>query len=149
MLSTKSILSFIMRFVSPSLDTLTMLEIIFPFALVLCSIYMSVGSKSICLVICPISIIYVTIYMNKLASSMCTVFSPFTNILCTIRPGLLTMTITETTFPLTSIDCSCFELVGWSSLSCLIWIIYTFCNGFFCFVHCKIFATSHLFGSKQ
>ena len=123
MFSSKSIIPFISRSISPSLYSFTMLQVIFPFSFILGTIHMLINSEAISFIVCPKTIINISIYMYESSFSMSSVFSPLPNIFCTIWPSLFSKAISEPTFPLSLVDSSCFKFVSWSLLSLLVRVI--------------------------
>ena len=142
MLAAEGVVTFISRLVSPCLNAVAMLKVIFPHALILGSIYVFVNAPSIGLVISPISIVNVSIYVYEAAFAMCSILSPFSTVLGSVVPCLLTEAIAEASLPLACVDGSCFESVRSTRFSLLVWIVNILGYGFASFLLCEIFAAS-------
>ena len=149
MLAAESIVTFIARLVSPCLNAVAMLKVIFPHALVLSSVHVFVNAAPIGLVISPISIVNVSIDVYEAAFAMCSILSPFSTVLGSIVPCLLTEAIAEASLPLACVDGSCFESVRSTRFSLLVWIVNILGYGLASFLLREIFATSKLFGPKE
>jgi hypothetical protein len=72
-----NILAIVLAAIVPSFDTLSMLQIIFPFSLITGSIYMDIGSETVCFVKLPFTFEDIAINMIKLAFTMGFVVLPF------------------------------------------------------------------------
>jgi len=141
-LSPESVVAFVARLVSPGLNTITVLQVIFPHSLILSSIYVFVNTTAVCLIVGPVAIVYISVNMYETAFSMCSIFSPFTSVLCSLVPSLLAKAITETAFPLACINCTSLKSVRRTCLSLLIRVISVFSHGFSSLLLGKVLATS-------
>lgn len=144
MFASKFVVPVVARFICPSLNTLSMLKVIFPLSFIHGSIDMSITTRTISLVVSPEAFINISIYMNKLALSVSSVIAPFSSVQGTISPFLLTFTITESSFPLSSVNSARFELIRRSAFSRLVSIPKPFANSFTSFFLSEIFRTSEL-----
>ena len=88
MFTAKTVFTFILGCINPCLNTNSMLEIIFPEALVLCTIYMTINTKSIGFIISPLPFITISIYMIEFSLSVCFIIFPLTFVFCPIGPYL-------------------------------------------------------------
>jgi len=149
MLATESIITFIARFVSPSLNAKSMLQIILPHAFVLSSIHMFVDSAAVCLVVGPVAIVDVSIDMNETTFTVSSVFTPFATVLGSITPCLLAETVTESTLPLASVNCTSLESISWALLSRLVRVICVLGDCLTGFFLSEILAGAHLFRPKH
>ena len=149
MLATKGVVSFIARLVSPSFNTIAVLQVIFPHAFVLGAIHMLVDASAIGFVIGPVPVIDVAVHMNESAFPVRSIFSPFTAILRTIRPGLFTESISESTLPLACVHSTSLESVGWSLFALLVWVVDVLCHSFTGLFLSEILAAPHLFGFQE
>jgi hypothetical protein len=74
------VLSVEIRFICPSLDPLSMLEVVLPLAFVNCPVHVLVKTMAVGLVVHPISFIDVTIYMHKLSFPISFILSPLSDV---------------------------------------------------------------------
>ena len=75
--------------ISPTLNTMTMVQIIFPFTYVpLLTILRLKVSKSVCLIVSPVTFICISVWTPKLSFAIGLIIIPFTFILCFIWPLL-------------------------------------------------------------
>ena len=149
MLASKGVIALVARLVRPGFNAVSMLEIIFPHALVLRTVHMFVNTAPIRLVICPVSIVDIAIDVDESTFTMSTVFTPFTRVLGSVAPSLFTKTITEATLPLACVYGSSLECVSRPLLTGLIRIVQSLCDSLARLLLCKILATAHLLGLKK
>ena len=142
MFTTKSVITFVARFVGPCLNSVTMLKVIFPHSLVLGTVYMLVYTTSVCFIVSPIAIIDVSVYMDEATLAVSPVFPPFARVFCSVTPSLLTEAISESSLPLTCVNGASLESVSRSLFTRLILIVNALCHCFSRFFLSKVFATS-------
>ena len=149
MLSAESVVAFIARLVSPRLNPVPMLQVVFPHTLVLGPIHVLVNTASVGLVVGPVAIVDITVDMNKTTFAMSTILSPFTAIPGPIVPRLLTEAVSEATFPLTGVNSARFKCIRRALLSLLIRAIQVLGNCLTGLFLCEILAASELLGSQH
>jgi len=103
-LATERIIAIVAGLISPCFNSIAVLKVIFPQSFVLSSIYVLVGSPSICLVICPVPVINISINVDETAFTVGTVLTPLTAVFSTIVPSLFSETVTESSLPLTCVS---------------------------------------------
>jgi hypothetical protein len=140
MLTAVCIVSLIPTLVCPSFYTSAMLQIIFPFALIHCAIYMFVNARAISFIVGPESIVYITVNVNEFTFPMGSIFAPLSGVLCSIRPCLLSKPVSKSALPLASINCARFEFVRRSVISRLVSLVNSLAYRFSCFLLSKVLA---------
>ena len=104
MLAAEGVVALIARLVCPRLDSVPMLQVVLPHALVLGPIHVLVNTATVGLVVSPVSIIDVPINMDKAALTMGPILTPLTAVSGSIVPRLLAHAIPEATLPLALVD---------------------------------------------
>src|SRR5688572_13250547 len=88
---------------------MAMLQVVYPFSFILCSIQVRIDSITMRFIFMPFSIIHVTICMPEFASTIGFVVPPVTLILGPVRPYLHPVPLSVTIFPLTLVDGTTFK----------------------------------------
>ena len=110
MLLTFLVMAFVFAAVGPYLLTEAMLQIIFPFSLVLCAVLMDVNSVSISLVVYPFALKNVSVDMPELASATCLIKLPISFVLGSIFPFLAAVAMLHVAVPLADVGGPVFKL---------------------------------------
>ena len=95
----------IFRAVRPSLNTSTVLSILFPLTNIFCTIHMFVGAESICLIVKPFTFVNVTISVYKYALTIGLIIFPLTFIFGAILPYLYPISIFKPIEQFSVINC--------------------------------------------
>ena len=135
--------------ISPSLDSLPMLEIIAPLPIIHSTIDMLVNTSSVRLIIGPETLIHISVDMYEFAFTVRFIISPFTDVPGSIVPDLGSVTITESALPLASIGSPRSELVSITLFPLLFWIVTFFSHGFLGFIHREVLARALLLRTKH
>ncbi len=149
MFSAESVIAFVPRIISPLFDSFAVLQVIFPFSLVFCTVHMLVDSLSVGFVICPVSFIDISIHVSEFAFSMGPVLNPIAFILSTIRPDLVAKAISKAAFPLTSVYSTSFKCIRRSFLSLSNWVKFVLCYCFARLLISKVLRRSNLFAFEH
>jgi hypothetical protein len=128
--------------VSPGLNAVAMLQIIFPVAFIFGSIYVSIDAIAVSLVVLPLSIKNVAVHMPELPLAMSLVILPFALVTSAIRPGLSAEAVTDVASPLTLIDCSILEPILFSFLQRQMLII-SISSLLFIFFYIRVLASAY------
>ena len=94
----------IARSISPGLNTVAMLEIIFPVSFVFSTVNVGIDTVSVRLVILPFTLVDIAISVIKSAVPICFVIQPETDVLGSVRPLLGTFSIAHTVSPLARVN---------------------------------------------
>ena len=149
MLAAESVVALVAGLVSPSLYTVSVLEIILPHALILGPIHVLVNTTAVRFVISPVSIVDVAVHVDKATLAMSPVLSPLATVLSSVVPGLLAKAISETSLPLTGVNGTSLESVGRAGLSRLIGVVTVFGHGLSGFFLGKVLAATQLLCSEK
>lgn len=141
MLLALVVVSLIPTVVGPGFNTVTMLQVILPDALILGSIHVTVRASTISFVKGPETFVDVTVSVHEFALAMSSVVFPLANIFCTIGPLLLSEPVSKTSFPLARVHSARSVSVGLSLDSWLVESKYfSLAQCFFAFRLGEIFA---------
>jgi hypothetical protein len=116
MLLALLVITLVSRSISPSLNAVSVLEIIFPMTFILSPIDVCVDAVPIRFVILPLAVKYIAVNMPKLAFSVSLIVYPFSLIPGAIGPDLYTVTVADCALPLTLVNSPILELVLFSVL---------------------------------
>jgi len=147
MFPAKGVVALVARLVRPRFDSVAVLEVVLPHALILSTIDVFVDTTAVGFIICPVTIINVSIDMDESTLAVSSVFTPLTRVLGAVTPCLLAKTISESPLPLPSVDSSSLESVWWPLLARLIWIVEVPGHGLAGFLLREVLAATHLFGT--
>ena len=111
MFAALDVVTSIFRTICPLLDTISVLEVIFPVALVLCAVGMGVDSVAMGLVVTPLALVLVSVHVPERTLAMSLVIPPVTLIPGSILPDLLSPAVSMLALPLTFVFCTIFENV--------------------------------------
>ena len=109
MLLAFSVLALVLGVIVPVLDSLTVLKVIFPVALVGSSIAVGVLSVSMSFISLPLSFVLVTVHMPKDSLAVCFVVLPVPLVLGSIWPDLYAISMSDVAFPLTLVPSTVLE----------------------------------------
>ena len=106
MLLPFGVVAFVFRPICPGLNTIAILQVVFPVSLVPGSVCMQVYPISIRLIELPLSFKDVSIYMVEDSLSVSLVVFPKALVLSPVRPNLNSIAMPLVPFPLPIVDCS-------------------------------------------
>ena len=113
MLHSVFVVALIVGVIGPSLHSVSMLSVIFPFAAVSSAIYVLVEAIAIGLVNSPLTLVDVSIGLNNSSFSMSFVVLPVASILGTVLPDLGSLTLSLVLIvPLAVVDAGIVHLNG-------------------------------------
>ena len=93
MLSAKLVATLITRAIRPGLQTITVLFIFLPIALILGAVEVAINSHTVRFVILPLTVIYVTVCVDQSTSAVGLAICPVALVQRTIRPYLNALTL--------------------------------------------------------
>ena len=106
------VLAFVYSVVRPGFQSVSVLLIITPSALIPCTVGMSVDTLAIGFVIDPLSFVDVTVCVVELALSVCFAVAPFTLVTRSVEPFLLALAVSYPVHPLALVERAAVELDG-------------------------------------
>ena len=110
MLLALLVMAFILAAVGPYLLTEAVLQIVFPFTFVLCTVLMDVNSVPIGLVVYPFAFKNIAIDMPELASAACLIKLPISFVFRSILPLLAAVAMLHVSIPLAYVGGPIFKL---------------------------------------
>lgn len=149
MLAAKLILALVLAVIGPSFNALAMLKVVSPFAFVLGTVHMLVGTCAVGLIIRPKAIVHISINMKEFTTAVGFVFAPLSDILGAILPYLDPLAISEAAFPLASVGGPSLKLIGFPLFPRLVMFVDSGAYRLASLILRKVLAGAHLFGLQH
>ena len=103
MFAAKGVVTVVSGLVRPGLDSVAVLQVVLPHALVLRAIHMLVDTATIGLIVGPVAVIDVAVDVDEPTLAVGPVLSPLAAVLGSVAPRLLTEPVAEPTLPLAGV----------------------------------------------